>query len=110
MQAQEAQAENLALVDEMPDVRPAEAGAGRARAAVVERTRIPGEPRVPEVESALPREGAPGSGRARRQHAVEHVDAARDHLDHAFGVADAHEVPRLPGREEGRSEERRVGK
>ena len=38
----------------------------------------------------------------RRQDAVEHVDAALDHLEDALGVADAHEVARLV-----RGEERR---
>ena len=34
---------------------------------------------------------------ARRQHAVEHVDAARDRLDHVVGLAHAHQVARPVG-------------
>ena len=95
MQAQEAQPENLLLVDEMADVRAAERRARRAVAALVERPRVAGEAGVPEVEAPLPRERAAGARGARRQDAVEHVDAARDHLEHALRVADAHEVARL---------------
>ena len=51
--------------------------------------------RRPSQRERAARAGGPG-----RQHAVEHVDAARDHLDHALGVADAHEVARLAGGQE----------
>ena len=40
--------------------------------------------------------GAPGAG---RQHAVEHVDAARDRADQVGGLADAHQVARPVGRQ-----------
>ena len=43
---------------------------------------------------------AAGARGARRQHAVEHVDAGLDHLEDPLGVADAHEVARLLGRQE----------
>src|SRR5436309_5576141 len=100
MQAQEAQPQELVLVDEVAQVRAREALAGRARTAFVQRARIAGETGVPEVEASLPRERRARPGGARREHAVEHVDAALDHLEDALGVADAHEVARLAGREE----------
>ena len=68
---------------------------------------------LPEVEAAFPGERAAGARRSGRQHAVEHVDARLDHLEHPFGVADAHEVARLVLRKErchpvGRLEHRRA--
>src|SRR5262245_1687955 len=95
MQAQEADPEDLLLVDEMTDVSAAEAGARRAAAARVERRGIAREPCVPEVEAAFPRERAPRPRSARREHAVEHVDAACDHLDDALRVPDPHEIAGL---------------
>src|SRR5438067_7132463 len=100
MQAQEAQPQELVLVDEVAQVRAREALAGRARTAFVQRARIAGETGVPEVEASLPRERRARAGGARREHAVEHVDAPLDHLEDALGVANAHEVARLAGREE----------
>src|SRR5579864_7106368 len=55
MQAEESQAENLLLVDEMADVRARELRARRAAAIGVERPRVAGKARVAEVEAALPR-------------------------------------------------------
>src|SRR5579859_1861726 len=100
MQAQQPQAENLLLVDEMADVRARELCARRAPAVGVERALVARETRVPEIEPSLPRQRAAGARRPRRQHAVEHVDAARDDLEHALRIADAHEVPRLLSRQE----------
>src|SRR5579864_6576918 len=56
MQAQEPQAEDLLLVDEMADVGARELRACRARAALVQRPRVSGEARVAKVEPTLPRE------------------------------------------------------
>ena len=50
------------------------------------------------------RAGAPEPG---RQHAVEHVDPALDHLEDALRVADAHEVARPLGRQQRRGPGRR---
>ena len=50
MQAEQPQPEDFLLVDEVADVRPAEPGAGRARAAVVEGALVAGEAGVAEVE------------------------------------------------------------
>src|SRR5581483_11718048 len=101
MQAEQPKPEDLLLVDEMPDVRAGERPARRACAALVEGPGVAREAGVPEVEPPLPRERAARAGRTGRQDAVEHVDAAGDHLDHAFGIADAHEVARLLDREPG---------
>ena len=106
MQAEQPQSEDLLLVHEVPDVAAAEAGAGRAGAAVVERALVAGEPGVAEVEPSFVRERAAGARCAGREDAVEHVDAARDHLEHALGVADSHEVARFVLRQQGRRSRR----
>ena len=46
-------------------------------------------------------EGLRGAARARRQHAIEHVDAAHDRADDVGGLADAHQIAR-PVRRQGR--------
>ena len=76
---------------------PRRAGAGRARSGRCARLRRP-----------LPGERRAGARGARRQDAVEHVDAARDHLEDALRVADAHEVARPVGREQRRGPGGRV--
>src|SRR5579884_1697560 len=95
MQAEEPQAEDLPLVDQVAEVRAAEAGAGGTGAARLERTRVAGEAGVAQVEAALARQRAARPGRPGGQDAVEEVDAALDDLQHPFRVADAHEVARL---------------
>src|SRR5919106_3566375 len=86
----------------MAQVRAREAGARRAGAVLVERPRIAGEARVAEVEAAGPGERGARPRRARRQDAVEHVDAALDDAEDALRVADPHEVARAVGRQERR--------
>ena len=71
--------------------------AGRAAAAFLERSRIAGEPGVAQVEPAARGERRAGARGASRQHAVEHVDPARDHLEDALRIAEPHEVPRPVG-------------
>src|SRR5579871_6661054 len=95
MQAEQPKPEDLLLCDEMADVGAAEARARRARATVLERPLVARESGVAKVEPPLARERAAGARGARREDAVEHVDAARDHLEHSFRVADPHEVARL---------------
>src|SRR5436190_16443116 len=95
MQAEQPEPEDLLLVHEVADVRPAEAGAGRARAAVLQRTLVGREAGVAEVEATFARESAAGTRGTGRQDAVEHVDAAGDDLEHALRVADPHEVAGL---------------
>src|SRR5256885_2077891 len=53
MQAQQTEAEDLLLIDQVPDVRAGEAGARRAAAVSVERPVVTREPGVPQVEAAL---------------------------------------------------------
>src|SRR5919106_4766615 len=84
----------------MAQVRAREAGARRAGAVLVERPRIAGEARVAEVEAAGPGERGARPRRARRQDAVEHVDAALDDSEDALRVADAHEVAGTVGGQE----------
>ena len=50
MQAQKPEAQQLLLVDQVANVGPGEARAGGARAALLERPRIAGEPGVPQVQ------------------------------------------------------------
>src|SRR5437867_2523581 len=95
MQTEQPQPEDFLLRDEMADVRAAEPRARRAGAPFLERPLVARETGIAEIEPALPRERAPGARGAGREDAVEHVDAARDDLDHALRVADAHEVARL---------------
>ena len=108
MQGEQTEPEDLLLVQEMPDVRTAESRAGRAFASGLERSRIAGEAGVPEVEPAGCRQRRAGARRAGREHAVEHVDPARDHLEDPLGVAEPHEVARRGDREERRRPGHRV--
>ena len=66
------------------------AGAGGIDGAVVVR-----KARVAEVEATLAGERRTHAARARRQHAVEHVDAHTHTAHEGGGVADAHQVARL---------------
>src|SRR5512132_452337 len=86
MQAEQPRSEELLLVGEVPDVRTAETRACRAGAVVLEWPRVTREARVAQVEPAGRGEGRPGARRAGRKHAVEHVDAAGDHLEDPFSV------------------------
>ena len=62
---------------------------------LLERTRIASESCVPQVEPAVLRERRSGPRRPRREHAVEHVDPARNHLEDPLGVSEPHEVARM---------------
>src|SRR4029453_1118379 len=75
-------------------------GTGGDIRALLQGVRGGGESRVSEVEKACPGQRRARPGRACRQHAVEHVDPALDHLDDPLRVADAHEVPGVVTREE----------
>src|SRR5579859_5350081 len=99
MQAEQPQTEELLLVDQVTQVGAREARTGGARATLVEWERIAGEAGIPKVEPTLPGQGGAGTRGASRQYTVEHVDAALDHLEDAFRVADSHEVARLTGRQ-----------
>src|SRR5579875_1279713 len=95
MQAEQPEPEDLALADQVAEVGAAEAPAGRAPATFVEGPVVAGEAGVAQVEPPRPGQGAAGARGAGRQDAVEEVDSAGHHLEHALRVADAHEVARL---------------
>src|SRR5947207_2375919 len=79
----------------MVDVGAAESRARRAWAAGLDWLLVLGEARVAEVQWPVGGERLPRAARARRQHAVEHVDAADDRLDDIVRLADTHQVARL---------------
>ena len=66
----------------------------RARALRIERARIVGIAGIAQIEPAAPGEGLVMAPRPRRHHAVEHVDAAGDGLEHILRRAHAHEIAR----------------
>ncbi len=72
----------------------------RTRALRIERRRIVRVHRVAQVDRPAPRIGEPVPPVARRQHAIEHVDAAPHGLDQVQRRADTHEVARLRLRQE----------
>src|SRR3546814_3517190 len=59
--------------------------ADRAIARCVERSLILGMFRVADVDRPIPGEGLLVAARSRRQHAIEHVDPARDRADQNVG-------------------------
>src|SRR6266545_8165783 len=97
---QKYQAEELLLVDEMAQVRPAEAAARRTGAIRVQRLRVAGKTRVFQIQASLPGERRAGPAEASGQHAVEHVDSTGDDLQNACRIPDPHEVARPVGRQE----------
>src|SRR5215204_1441305 len=100
MQGEQPDAEDFLLVDEMADVRAREPRAGRAGTIRLQWALIARKPRVAQVEAPLARQRGSGARRSRREHAVEHVHAALDHLEDALRIADAHEIARLAFGEE----------
>src|SRR5207245_1704361 len=86
--------EELAGHEEVPEVGAREAAARVALAIGVERGAVARVPSLFERDGAVDREGLAVARVARREHAVEYVDAARDRLDEVFGLADSHEVAR----------------
>src|SRR5262245_12295765 len=89
---QEHHAEDLAGLDQMVEIGSRKVRGGGACACLVERPRIVGMPGIAEIEPAEAGEGLAVPARARRHHAVEHVDAARHRLDDVERRADAHEI------------------
>ena len=96
MHRQQNAAEHLLLRDHVANERAAvatrahRAGAGGIDGAVVVR-----KARVAEVEATLARKRRAHAAGARRQHAIEHVDAHTHTAHEGGGVADAHQVARL---------------
>ena len=66
------------------------------RALFVERPWIVSMSGVAQIDLAEPRIRHPVTAVARRHHAIEHVDAARDGLQNIFGRADTHQIPWTP--------------
>src|SRR5579862_6190058 len=95
--------EELALVDEVPQVGAAETRAGGAVARLVQGSVVSGVPGVAEIDAPGPGHRTAGARGTRRQYAVEHVHAGLDHLEDALDVADTHEVARLVLRHHRRS-------
>src|SRR5215217_1058503 len=95
---QKYQAEELLLVDQMAQVRTAEAATRRTGAILVQRLRLAREPRVSQVQAPLPGERRPRPAEASGQHTVEHVNSAGDDLENACRIPDAHEVAGPVGR------------
>src|SRR5262249_35788258 len=108
MQAQEPQPEDLLLVEQVPNVRAREPGAGGAAGVLVERAGGTGDLACLDVQLPLPGQGAAGARVPRPGDAVEHVDAALADLEDADRIADPHEVPRLVRREQLRRPRGRV--
>src|SRR5438270_8465359 len=81
----------------MMDVGAAERRAGWARTAGLYRLLVLGETRVAEVKRPVPSKRLASAPRARRKHAVEHVDPAHNRLHDIVRLADAHQVTRLVG-------------
>src|SRR6185312_12459685 len=78
----------------MVEIGAAILSAGTATAFGIEWARITGMARIAQIDRAAPGEALGGSSRARRQHAVEEIDAAPDRADNVVGLADAHEIAR----------------
>src|SRR3546814_1826356 len=74
--AQQDRTKHLLGLEKMMQVGAAVVGAGRTGAVGVERTRVVAVAGVEQVEHGAAGEGLAGAPAARRQHAVEHVDAA----------------------------------
>src|SRR5438270_13195066 len=53
--------------------------------------------RILDIQFASRSECLSGTAIARRQHAIKHVDAARDSFNQIFGSANTHQVSRLIG-------------
>src|SRR3546814_2896508 len=79
--AQQDRTKHLLGLEKMMQVGAAVVGAGRTGAVGVERTRVVAVAGVEQVEHGAAGEGLAGAPAARRQHAVEHVDAAAHRAD-----------------------------
>src|SRR3546814_10748087 len=90
--AQQDRTKHLLGLEKMMQVGAAVVGAGRTGAVGVERTRVVAVAGVEQVEHGAAGEGLAGAPAARRQHAVEHVDAAAHRSDDVGRLADAHQV------------------
>jgi hypothetical protein len=69
-------AENLPRLDEVAQIRAGIVSRGYARRLRIDRGRIAGVAGIAQIEPPGPRIGKTMASGARRQHAIEHVDAA----------------------------------
>src|SRR4029450_113479 len=81
-------------------VGPREARAGGPPAALLQRRRVAHIAGLLQATPPRPGQRRAGAPEPRRQYAVEHVDPALDHLEHALWIADAHEVARTVARQQ----------
>ena len=96
MHRQQNAAEHLLLRDHVANERAAVAArAHRAGAGGIDGAVIVRKTRIAEVEATLARKRRAHAAGARRQHAVEHVDAHTHTAHEGGGIADAHQVTRL---------------
>src|ERR1700694_1348501 len=94
----EACAENLVRLLQMVKVGACEAPAGVAGAALIQGRGVVAVACVADLDVAEAREQPAVARVARRQHAVEHVDACADRLDDVLGCAHAHQIAGFLGR------------
>src|SRR5271166_2164676 len=87
-------AKHLARLEQMMKVCPRIVAGGSAVAFRIDGARIICMTGILEVQRPEAREGEPVAAIAGRQHAVEHVDAARHCFDQVRRGADAHEIAR----------------
>jgi len=103
VQRRQADPEDLAYVQQMPHVAPAEPLARRTGAPVLQRPVVqPVDRRAHRIATAAG-EHRPVPRQPCRHHAVEHVHAQRHRLGHLPELADAHQVARPFPRQQVRS-------
>jgi hypothetical protein len=90
--------EHLAGEIEMANESPRMPAANRTRTLLIERPRVRRKPGVLDVELASRSECLAVAAVARRQNAIEHVDAARYRFNQVFGSAYAHQIARFISR------------
>src|SRR4051794_40458876 len=81
----------------MMDIGAAERPTRGAWATGLNRLLVLSEAGITDVKRPVGGEGLPGAAGARWEHAIEHVDTARDGFDDVVRLADTHEVARLVG-------------
>src|SRR6476646_3600468 len=91
-------AEDLVRFHQVVKVRARIVARRRTAAGFVEGTRIVRVARVLEVDPPKSRKGEPMAAVAGREHAVEHVNAARHRRENIFGRSHTHEVARTVDR------------
>src|SRR2546423_12033095 len=82
----------------MAQVRPGEMAAGEAITIFFDGPKIGFASAGLDAEAAFAGEGSAVAGDARRQDAIEHIDAASHQFDELGGRAQAHRIARLLGR------------